>query len=166
MIYNQAQLFLIFIITGIMIGILFDFFRILRKSFKTNDLVTYFEDFIFWILTGFCILYTIFTFNNGEIRLYMFLAITIGIIVYMIIFSSYVIKINVYIIKLIKQIIEKIISIIKIPFKLIYTILRKLLLKPVSFIIINVKKISTNLYKKPIKISNKIKNKEGIWKFM
>ena len=101
MIYNQAQLFLIFIITGIMIGILFDFFRILRKSFKTNDLVTYFEDFIFWILTGFCILYTIFTFNNGEIRLYMFLAIAIGIIVYMIIFSSYVIKINVYIIKLI-----------------------------------------------------------------
>ena len=37
---------------GVIIGILFDFFRILRKSFKTPDFVTYIEDVIFWILTG------------------------------------------------------------------------------------------------------------------
>ena len=41
---NQAYLFLIFTINGILIGFLFDIFRILRKSFKTNDLITYIED--------------------------------------------------------------------------------------------------------------------------
>ena len=52
MVTNQAYLFCIFIINGIIIGILFDFFRILRKTFKTSDLITYIEDSLFWILTG------------------------------------------------------------------------------------------------------------------
>ena len=65
MIENQAYLFIIFVINGILIGLLFDFFRILRRSFKTNDFMTYVEDIIFWILTGLIILYSIFTFNNG-----------------------------------------------------------------------------------------------------
>ena len=82
MIINQGYLFLIFIINGIIIGLLFDFFRILRKSFKTKDTITYIEDILFWILTGVVILYSIFTFNNGEIRLFMFLAIILGIILY------------------------------------------------------------------------------------
>ena len=108
MINNQGQLFLVFIINGIIIGIFFDLFRILRKSFKTSNFITYIEDFLFWILTGFSILFTLFKFNNGEIRLYMFLAIVIGILIYMIIFSSYIIKVNVSIIIIIKKIIKKI----------------------------------------------------------
>ena len=39
MINNQGYLFIIFTIDGVLIGILFDLFRILRKSFKTNDFV-------------------------------------------------------------------------------------------------------------------------------
>ena len=52
MVKDQAYLFLIFIANGIIIGILFDFFRILRKTFKTSDMITYVEDLLFWILTG------------------------------------------------------------------------------------------------------------------
>ena len=65
MIINQANLFLIFTINGILIGLLFDIFRILRKSFKTSDIITYCEDLLFWILTGLLLLYSIFTFNAG-----------------------------------------------------------------------------------------------------
>ena len=83
MITNQATLFLIFIVNGIIIGFLFDIFRILRRSFKTSDLITYIEDILFWILTGIIVLYSIFIFNNGEIRFFMFLAIGLGITFYM-----------------------------------------------------------------------------------
>ena len=75
MVTNQIYLFLIFIVNGILIGLLFDFFRISRKVFKTSDKVTYVEDVLFWILTGFIVLYSIFVFNNGELRLFMFLGI-------------------------------------------------------------------------------------------
>ena len=70
---NQAYLFMIFILNGILIGIVFDIFRILRRSFKTPNIVTYIEDTLFWIVSALTILYSLFTFNNGEIRGYIFL---------------------------------------------------------------------------------------------
>lgn len=149
MVTNQAYLFLIFIINGILIGLLFDFFRILRKSFKTKDIITYIQDILFWILTGFIILYSTFTFNNGEIRIFMFVAILLGIVLYMTLISSYVIKVNVTIINFIKNTILKIINIILIPFKWIYRILKKILYKPINAI----KKKANN-------ISNKINSKK------
>ena len=132
MINNQGQLFLVFIINGIIIGIFFDLFRILRKSFKTSNFITYIEDFLFWILTGFSILFTLFKFNNGEIRLYMFLAIVIGILIYMIIFSSYIIKVNVSIIIVIKKIIKKILLYTYIPLKIVFKSVKKIIFNPIS----------------------------------
>ena len=44
---NQAYAFLIFILNGLIVGILFDVFRILRKAFKTSDFITYIQDIIF-----------------------------------------------------------------------------------------------------------------------
>ena len=116
MITNQAYLFLIFIVNGLIIGFLFDFFRILRKSFKTKDFVTYIEDITFWILTGFIVLYSIFIFNNGEIRFFIFLAIGLGCLLYMTIFSSSIVKSSVFVIKWVKKILSKIIKFITFPF--------------------------------------------------
>ena len=57
--HNDVYAFIIFILNGFLIGLFFDFFRILRKGFKTPDFITYFEDLIFWIVTGFILLYSI-----------------------------------------------------------------------------------------------------------
>ena len=111
MVVKQTYLFLMFLLDGLIIGIFFDFFRILRKSFNTSDIVTYIEDFLFWLLTGILILYSIFTFNNGEIRIYMFIGIILGITFYMLTISTYIIKINVIIIKFCKELLIKTVSI-------------------------------------------------------
>lgn len=148
MVENQAYLFLVFSLTGVVLGVLFDFFRVLRKTFKTGDFVTYIEDILFWILTGFSILYFIFIFNNGEIRFFMFVAIGIGVILYMKIFSSIFIKINVNIINFFKKVFS---IIIIVPIRFI----KKIFFKPISFIFINIR----NLYKKTYKkIENNVKN--------
>ena len=148
MVLNQAHIFLIFIINGLVIGLLFDCFRILRRTFKTSNIVTYIQDILFWILTGFILLYSIFTFSNGEIRLYMFIGVILGCILYMLLFSNYFIKINVKILTVIKSILTVIIQTILKPFLFIFKILRKFLFKPINFIIINAKKL-----KIPIKLS-------------
>lgn len=134
MIENQSYLFLVYTINGIFIGILFDIFRVLRKSFKTNDITTYFEDILFWILTGLSLLYSIFTFSNGEIRLYMFLGVFLGCLTYMMLISKYFIKINVKIVVFFKKIFGIIFSILLLPIKFLF--------KPIRFITINIKKIS------------------------
>ena len=64
---NQAYLFLIFMLNGAIIGLLFDFFRILRKSFKTNNLITYIEDILFWILSGISIIFSMYKFSRSEL---------------------------------------------------------------------------------------------------
>jgi len=155
MITNQVFIFLIFTINGIIIGLLFDFFRILRKSFKTKDIITYIQDIIFWILTGIIILYSTFTFNNGEIRLFMILGIILGAIIYMIFISSYVIKVNLAILTVVKKILYKIFYAISIPFNIIYKMIKKIVIHPITFLIINIRKKSTKL---AIKNHNKLQN--------
>ena len=140
MINAQLYLFLIFILNGLLIGLLFDFFRILRKAIKTSDLITCIEDIRFWILTGLIILYTIFTYNNGEIRLFMFMAITIGIILYMLLISKFIMEISLKIINFVKKIISIIINIIKIPIKLLIKLINKIFFNPISFVILNIRK--------------------------
>lgn len=157
MVTNQAYLFFIFTINGIIIGLLFDFFRIARKVFNTNDIVTYLEDILFWILAGAIVLYSIFVFNNGVLRLYMFLGILLGAFVYMLFVSSYIIKINIKIINILKSIFK----IFILPFSFIYKLLHKIFLKPITFLFINIRKNFTNfdtkIYKN-LKMTKKIKN--------
>lgn len=165
MITNQAYIFIIFVIVGIIIGIIFDFFRILRKSFKTRDFITYIEDIVFCILTGFILLYSIFKFNSGEIRIYMFFGVLIGCTIYMLTISKYFIKINVFILTTITNILRKIILILYIPLKCLKKIFTKIFFKPISFIIINIRKIMSNTFTKSkniLKNSKKLKNKEGL----
>ena len=151
MVTNQGYLFLIFVLDGIIIGFLFDIFRILRRTIKTKDFVTYLEDFLFWILTGIIILYSIFTFNNGEIRLFLFLGIIIGVLLYMLLISFYFIKINVTIINFFKKILS-------IPIKIIHNLFKKIFFKPISFCIINIKKSFKNMMKKISILKKRIKN--------
>ena len=47
----QLYTFFIFILVGMLTALIYDLFRILRKVFKTNDLITYVEDILFWIIT-------------------------------------------------------------------------------------------------------------------
>ena len=101
----QLYTFFNFILTGVIIGILFDIFRILRKSFKTLDIITYIQDFIFLILTGIIMLYSIFTFNNGEIRGYVIIGVFLGIMIYILLLSKYFITIMVKFINLIKKVV-------------------------------------------------------------
>ncbi len=165
MIYIQLQLFFIFLLNGLLIGLLFDFFRILRKAMKTADFITYIEDALFWILTGFIILYSIFTYNNGEIRLFMFLAIILGLLIYLAFISKMILSISLGIINIVKKILGIIFHIIKIPFCFFLKIIKRLFLNPISFIIINIRNYFTKSFKnfsntlKKVKISNKfVKN--------
>ena len=151
---NQAYLFIIFILNGFLIGVLFDIFRILRKAFKTKDIITYFEDILFWLISGGIVLYTVLKFNNGELRGFIFIGIIVGVLIYMLIFSKIFIKINLFIINFIKKLFY---FIFIIPIKFIYKIIRKLFLNPISFIIINFKKTLSNIKLKMKTLYNKNK---------
>ena len=157
---EQLTNFIYFIITGMALGIVFDIFRILRKSFKTSDIVTNIQDILFGIITGIILLASIFLFNKGELRLYLFIGICSGIIIYMLTISKYFIKLNVAIINFIK----KIIVLITKPFIFLLKFIKKLFFKPISFICINFKLLFKKILKKfknNVKINKKPIEEEG-----
>lgn len=116
---SETVAFIIFLFNGILVGMLFDFFRILRKSFKTPDIATYLEDICFGIVSGALIIFSILVFNNGELRLFVFVGILLGILIYMITISKYVIKVSVKIVNFISNIFLIVFKIIFSPIKIL-----------------------------------------------
>lgn len=125
-VYNQISCLLLFILIGILIGLIFDFFRILRRSFKTNTIITAIEDILFWLISGFILLFAVFILNNGEIRLYMFFSIIFGLYIYLVTLSKILIKYLVNIICFFKKILS-------VPIKFIVNIILKIK-RPISVI--------------------------------
>ena len=123
MTFEQIKIFSIFFILGIIISILFDIFRILRKNIKTNYLFTSIEDCIYIFIVGFLFLRSLIVFCNGNIRFYIFLAFFIGIITYILTIKNFC---DIIISAIIKTIIL-VIKLILIPIKYLYTGIIKLL---------------------------------------
>lgn len=155
----QLYSMLVFIISGIFIGIFFDIFRILRKSFHTPDIITYIEDALFWLITGLFLIFVIFNFTNGEIRIYNIIGLILGSLLYMILISKIFIKINVKIVLFIKKIVTIIVKILIIPIQFLAKILQKIF-KPFTFFVINTKNILLN-FKKSKNNKKKHLEKEG-----
>lgn len=124
MINNQALLFLIFSLNGIIIGLIFDFFRILRISFKTSNLMTFIQDIMFWIITGISIIFFIYRFSDGIIRFYMFLGLFLGFFIYILTISQYIIKIFVFIINTVEFFLINIAHLASIPIKTIINLFK------------------------------------------
>lgn len=157
---TQGYLFLVYIISGVIIGVIFDIFRVFRRTFKTTDFATYLQDILFWIITGIFLLFILFKFSNGEIRVFNIIGIIIGCIFYIVFISKYFIKVNVSIVKFIKNIISNVINVLLYPIKFIIKILFKIF-TPFTFFVVNIKKVLLGLNKKE---KNKKKNKKIILK--
>lgn len=150
---NQAYLFMVFSIVGVIIGILFDIFRIIRKTFKTNDIITYLEDILFWILTGIIIIYAMYQFCDGELRFFMIIGIVMGTCLYIVTISQYVIKISVCIINIVKKTLIY-------PIIAIYRLIKKVLFRPMFIICVNLRKNFKGIVKKNKKSRGFFKKKE------
>lgn len=150
---NQAYLFMIFSLVGIIIGLLFDIFRISRKTIKTNDIITYLEDILFWIITGIIIIWAMYNFSDGELRFFMIIGIVLGTVAYMVTLSTFFIKISVFVINLINKIIIC-------PFIVIYKFTKKIIFRPIVVICINFKNIFYRFSKKNKKIRGFFEKKE------
>ena len=134
---NQLSSFIIFIIVGGTISVIFDIFRVFRRTFKTPDFLTYFEDICFWIISGIIILITTFIFNNGELRWYIFIGLFLGSLLYILFISKHFIKFSLIAINILK----KLIHIFVIPIIFLQKILKRIFIRPVSFVVINFRKI-------------------------
>lgn len=102
---NEVIIFLKSIIFGMGIGLILDFFRILRKTIKHNDLLVIIQDCLFSILAFLYIFIILYLINDGQIRLYILLGMILSNIIYFLVISRYIL-----------DVFSSILSILKIPF--------------------------------------------------
>lgn len=81
------------IIIGFIVGIMFDFYRVLRGKTKPKRLITDISDLLFSIIITLIIFISLLYSNGGEMRIYVFLGVILGQIIYYYLLSSYVIVI-------------------------------------------------------------------------
>lgn len=120
---NQAYVFLCSILGGILIAFIFDLFRIKRKAVVTSNLLTYFEDLLYWIIAALVLFAVVYYANEGELRGYILIGTIIGATLYIVLLSRLVIKITLRLIRLVYKILELLWRIISYPIKFILKVI-------------------------------------------
>ncbi|MDF2548330.1 MAG: yabQ [Anaerosolibacter sp.] len=116
---EQVYVFLATMYGGILIGFIYDLYRILRLIFKPKKIATFIQDLIFWIvISGVAIVVLLFS-NSGQLRFYTFLGFAIGSILYNRLLSSTIISTSVYLLWFLKKIIISLINKMIYPIKLL-----------------------------------------------
>ncbi|EAX47248.1 conserved hypothetical protein [Thermosinus carboxydivorans Nor1] len=74
----QASAFLTMVLTGVLLGLLFDFYRVLYSWFKPRWFITAIGDLAYWLAAAAVTFVALLGANGGELRLYVFLALATG----------------------------------------------------------------------------------------
>ena len=114
---RQTYMFFMACLSGILAGFIFDIFRVKRKLVRTPDFMVKVEDILYWLIISIVLFTLMYYSNEGELRSYILLGLTIGVIIYICIFSKFVFMFLVNTISII-------IKIIMVPVKIILKILR------------------------------------------
>ena len=126
---RQTYIFLLSCLAGMFSGFIFDIFRIKRKLVKTSDIVVYIEDIVYWLIISVVLFALMYYSNESEVRSYILLGIFIGVIIYIFIFSKYVLlsltKIIKILCKMIKFPINIIVKIFRVPMSAFFRIFNK-----------------------------------------
>jgi len=102
---SQFISLLTMIISGMMLGVLYDIYRVVASQFHFRRWLISLLDIMYWILSALFVFRMLYLSNSGEVRFYVFFGLTIGIIFHYVYFSPLTIKIIILLIKWIKTLI-------------------------------------------------------------
>ena len=120
---EDINIFYLTLYGGIIIGLIFDFYRALRNNFKVVRKISIGFDVIFWFLITIVIFTTVNVLEKFDLRYYHFVALFLGFILYYNTVSKYVLSIFNKIISFITSLFKKTIHYIVVFFNNLYYII-------------------------------------------
>lgn len=126
--YSQELIFLISLLGGFFLGLLWDFYRLLRHYFKLGRVALILGDILYCITSLFLGLNIIYNISWGNIRLYIVLAFIIGAILYICFLSDIILSSFIYVIDYIILIIKRVFTLIIKPIHFFIKWLKNLLI--------------------------------------
>lgn len=123
--HAQAGLFLLTILMGGCMGLLYDGLRVFRHALHHKPFWVQLEDGLFWLLAVFFVFSVMLRASAGEIRFFTILGLFGGMGLYFLTLSRFVIAVSDHIIRLAKYITELFWRIVTTPFRLVYLLFRR-----------------------------------------
>jgi len=78
----QIQSFVLTLVLGVVAGMVFQFYQLLVRSARLGKYSLYIMDFVLWLLMILLIFAAMLFINQGEMRVYVLVALVAGIIIY------------------------------------------------------------------------------------
>lgn len=141
---REAVFLGISLLLGVVLFLLYDILRIFRRVVPHGNIWIGIEDFLYWICCAAAVFVMLYQENDGMVRGFALGGIVIGMILYYLLFSRFVIRINVAILKTILGFLGKILRFLFHPFikigKKMFGFLKKQLKKFIRAIRIGISK--------------------------
>ncbi|HEY8892689.1 MAG TPA: spore cortex biosynthesis protein YabQ [Clostridium sp.] len=90
---GQVKLIVFSLLSGIITGVFFDIYRLIRGFKNPNRFLTIIQDILFWTLTSIVVFTFLMYTNEGYINFYVYVCLIIGVYLYLKLLSKVFIKV-------------------------------------------------------------------------
>lgn len=126
---SELLIFASFFLCGAAAGIVFDFFRALRRFLHKGTFPTLITDILFWIICTALCSYCVFYINNGLLCTFVVIAFFLGIVLYFLSVSHLIFTLFFKIINILSKFLHLFFKILLTPLKFSYKIILVYFLK-------------------------------------
>ena len=91
---NQVNLIVFSLLSGIITGVFFDIYRLIRGFENPNRFLTAIQDLLFWTLTAIVVFIFLMYTNEGYLNFYVYVCLIIGVYLYLKLLSRTFIKVQ------------------------------------------------------------------------
>jgi len=91
---GQVKLIIFSLLSGIITGVFFDIYRLIRGFENPNKFLTIIQDLLFWTLTSIVVFIFLMYTNEGYINFYVYVCLIIGVYLYIKLLSRLFIKVQ------------------------------------------------------------------------
>jgi spore cortex biosynthesis protein YabQ len=91
---GQVELITFSLLAGIITGVFFDIYRLIRGLQNPNKFLTIIQDLLFWTLTSIVVFIFLMYTNKGYINFYVYVSLIIGVYLYLKLLSRAFIKVQ------------------------------------------------------------------------
>ena len=122
-IVEESRFLLYCFLSGIVITMVYDVFRIFRRVFRHGNFWIAVEDIFFWTGAGIFLFYMLYKTNNGIIRWFLIAGVALGMLVYKYSIGEYIVEIMSTILK---KILDMVCRCLRFLFKPIKTMIKRM----------------------------------------
>ena len=91
---NQVNLIIFSLLSGIITGVFFDIYRLIRGFENPNKFLTVIQDLLFWTLTAIVVFIFLMYTNEGYLNFYVYVCLIVGVYLYLKFLSRTFIKVQ------------------------------------------------------------------------